>query len=417
MTTSSATLAIDGGERAMAALPPRHLFGSEEKAAVDALFDSCIASGEVFSYNGAEEQAYCQEFAQYMGGGYADAVNSGSSAVYVALRSLRLPAFTEVLCGPISDPGGIMPIALCNNIPVPVDGAPGSFNPDPASIAERITEHTSAIVVTHIAGIPADMEAIMQLARSHGLKVVEDCAQAHGADFRGRKVGTWGDVAAFSTMSGKHHATGGQGGVVYTQEEETYWWARRTSDRGKPFNLPGARGNVVASSNLNLNDLSAVIGRVQLRKLPGILARRQESARWLIAACREELQSLRIADGPADANSVYWFLFGQLCLEKLSVDKATFVKALQAEGVPCGPSYLHLFVDHDWYRNRQVFDGTDYPWGCPLYKGDANAEYPVPNIRETDTYTFQLPWHEGITVEVAKQILQALLKVEKAYLK
>ena len=122
------TLAVDGGEPAVKDLPPRHLFGKAEKNAVSRLFDEHIRRGSVFGYNGPVENAYCREFAEFMGGGYADAVNSGSSAVYVALRALQVPAFSEVVCGPISDPGGIMPIALAGCIPVCADGAPGSFN-------------------------------------------------------------------------------------------------------------------------------------------------------------------------------------------------------------------------------------------------------------------------------------------------
>ena len=91
--------------------------------------------------------------------------------------------------------------------------------------------------------------------------------------------------------------------------------------------------------------------------------------------------------------------------------------ALQAEGVPCGLSYLHLFTEHDWYRDREVFHGTGHPWTSPLYKGDPDREYPVPNIRATDEYSFTIGWHERITVGKAKQIFSAFRKVERAYLK
>jgi len=410
------TLALDGGAKAVPKWPTRGLIDAKEKQAVVALFDQAIESGNAIGYNGAEEENYCKEFSAFMGGGYADGVNSGSSAVYVALRAMKVKAFSEVICGPISDPGGFMPIALAGCIPVPADAEPGSFNMSPKSLAQRITKHTGAIVVTHIAGLPAEMEPILDLAKAKGIPVIEDCAQAHGALYRGKRVGSLGDIGAFSTMSGKHHCTGGQGGVVFSKSEETYWQIRRCADRGKPFNLTGTHGNVLAAHNMNLNELSACIGRVQLRKLPRIVAARQKSARWLIASCREKLKSVRIVDAAHGSEGVYWFLIGQLDLTKLRVNKETFVKALSAEGLPCGTTYLHVFADHDWYRNRNVFEGTTYPWTAPLYKGDPTREYPIPNVRATDKYSFQLFWNERVTPVVARQALNAIKKVEQAYL-
>lgn len=412
---STDTLAVNGGVPVIDEWPKRHLFGEEEKAAAVELFDRVIEAGNVFGYNGPDEQAYCKEFCDFMGGGFADGVNSGSSAVYVALKAAHVPAFSEVICGPISDPGGIMPIALAGCIPVAADAEPGQFNISPASIRERLNERTGAILVAHIAGIPAELDEITKIACDAGIPVIEDCAQAHGAAYDGKLCGHWGLTAAFSTMSGKHHATGGQGGVVFTDFEENYWAARRFSDRGKAFNIDDSNGNVVASHNLNLNDLSAAIGRVQIRKLPEIIEGRRRSAQVLIEGC-QELQTIRVMQGGPKADPVHWFLMLQLDLDKLTVDKATFVEALQAEGVPCNPSYLHLFTQHDWYRNRAVFEGSRFPWDSPEYKGDPDQEYLTPNIIETDSYSFQLAWHEKITPEHANRVLEAFAKVENAFL-
>ena len=156
-------LAMNGGTPAAAGLPPRGHMGKEEKAAVDALFDEMIASGNAPTYHGKQEEAFCKEFAEYLGGGYADGVNSGTNSVFVALRALDLPPFSEVLFGCITDNGGVMPIVMNNCIPIPVDTVPGSFNIGPEQIEARITERTSAIVIAHIMGEPADMPAIMKV--------------------------------------------------------------------------------------------------------------------------------------------------------------------------------------------------------------------------------------------------------------
>ena len=410
-------LALHGGEKVCKSpWPERALIGEEEKQAVVALFDEAIASGKPIGYNGPQEEAYCKEFAESLGGGYADAVNSGTSAVYVALRALEIPPFTEVVVSAVTDPGGVMPIPLINCIPVPADAAPGSYNVGPDQIEARITERTSAIVVAHIAGIPADMAPIMEVARGRGLPVIEDCAQAHGARYKGRCVGTFGDVAAFSTMFGKHHSTGPQGGIVFTQREDLYWRTRRAADRGKPFGLEGVKTNVVASLNLNLNEISAAIGRVQLKKLPRIVASRRRFAKALGEGCRS-LKSVRLMADPPDAAPSCWFLLFKLDLDRISVDKETFVQALSAEGLPVDATYLHLFTRAEWYKNRAVFARSGYPWASPLYKGDPDAAYPTPNVVATDARHFRMSLHENLGPQQAEDVLAGLKKVETAYLK
>ena len=146
-------LALHGGPKVRTTpWPERHLIGKEEKEAVDALFDESIRTGQAFGHNGSQEESYCSEFAQWLGGGYADAVNSGTTAVQVALRSLDLEPFTEVIVSPITDPGGSMPIPLMNCIPMVADAAPDCYNTGPAQVEDLIGPRTSAIVVAHIGG-------------------------------------------------------------------------------------------------------------------------------------------------------------------------------------------------------------------------------------------------------------------------
>lgn len=416
-TTGPDVLAIDGGPKVRTdAWPSRRLFGEKEKWAVTALFDRCIETGEAFGYNGPEEEAFCREFAEALGGGFADGVNSGTNAVYVALRSLEIEPYTEVIVPPITDPGGVMPVPLMNCIPVPADSAPGSYNTDAERIKARLTERTSVIIVAHIAGIPADMDPILELARERSIPVVEDCAQAHGATYKGRRVGTFGDVAAFSTMFGKHLATGGQGGVVFTRREEVYWKIRQMADRGKPFGLEGASDNVVAALNCNMDELNATIGRVQLHKLTDIIARRRRLALAIEEGCRQRLATIRLIGDPPHGESSYWFLFFQFEPERLGVDKARFVQALAAEGLPVGASYLHCPPHWPWFRQRSVHGKTNLPWSSMQYKGDAEQSYPMPNVEATDARHFRMGFHESWTDREITDTLSALEKVEQVYL-
>jgi dTDP-4-amino-4,6-dideoxygalactose transaminase len=314
-------LAIDGGPKVRETpLPARGLIGPEEKAAAMALFDQAIASGNAFGYGGPAEQQYEKDFAAYLGGGFADAVNSGSNAVYCALGALQLEPFSEVIVPPITDCGGIMPVALLGLVPVVADADVRSYNTCAEQIAPLVSERTRAIIVAHIAGDAVDMDPVLALARRHQLYVIEDCAQSHGTLYKGRLAGTVGDIAAFSTMFGKHHCTGGQGGVVFTRNETLHWQGKRFADRGKPFNLTGVAGNVVAGLNCNLNDLSAAIGSAQVKKLPAIIASRVRVGNAIRDALRDQ-PAVQVGWQVPDSQSSYWFLRMVVRPQALRVDK------------------------------------------------------------------------------------------------
>jgi perosamine synthetase len=408
-------LAINGGPKVReAAWPGRGLVGREERDAVNALFDAAIASGNAPGYDGAEEAAYCAEFAEMMGGGYADAVSSGTAAVYVALKALDLEPFTEVIVPPITDPGGMMPVPLLNCIPMVADAAPGCYNTGPEQVAELISPLTSAIVVAHIAGEPADVEGIVQVAAKQGIPVIEDCAQAPGAKLNGRPVGAFGDLGAFSTMFGKHFCTGGQGGVVFTRSEEMYWKVRRASDRGKPYGLEPGSSNCVASLNLNLNDLAAAIGRAQLKKLPRIAERRRE----IVAGIGEgiaELQTVSLPPQLPGAEASYWFLRMRFHPEGATCDKFTYCSALGAEGLPVGAEYRAFPHEMTWYKGRRVFGTSGLPWSSPEYKGDANRTFPCPNAHEAVERHFNVHIHEGWGAQEVDDAVEILRKVDAAY--
>lgn len=415
-------LALEGGAPAISRpLTPRGHFGAEERTAALRVMDQAIAAGIAPVYGGEEETAFCKEFAAQMGGGFADAVNSGTTAVYVALRALELEPFTEVIVGPITDPGGMMPIVLCNCIPVVADTEPGSFNLSPASVESLISPLTSAIVVPHIAGEPVDMDAIMDIARRHHLKVVEDCAQAHGACWSGRRLGNFGDIAAFSMMHGKHTCTGGQGGIVFTRDEALYWKIRSYSDRGKPFGLPEGCTNPVASLNCNLEEVGCAIGREQLKKADAIAdGRRRVAAAIREAVQREEIRCLSFPTFDERALPSFWFMRVRLDTSLLTCSKAEFCKALAAEGLPVNPHYNAFPSLMDWCQNKKVFGSSQYPWAAPEYKGDHERSYrkeDIPNAIQAVEDHFILYALESWTGEDIAMVTTALRKVWNAYQK
>ena len=413
-------LAIDGGSPVRSEpMPRRSLIGEEVKAAAMTVFDEAIATGEAFGYNGKYEEQYEKDFAKFMGGGFADGVSSGTNAVFVALGALQLDALSEVIVPPITDAGGFMPVAFVGCVPIMADTDPRSYNTSAEEIEPMITERTRAIIVAHIGGEPADMDPIMELARTRNLYVIEDCAQAHGALYKGRVVGAIGDIAAFSTMYSKHHCTGGQGGVVYTQNEDLYWRIKRFADRGKPFNIEGTiEGvhNVVAGLNCNLNDLSAAIGSVQLKKLSTVIDRRCKIGE----AIKEGLQNCTAVSmgwQVPDTRPVYWFMRLKLDLDAISVSKEQFCAALKKEGILASSSYRYIPCENPWFKNKAVFGKSGFPWNCSDYKGPRDPQFKFDNaIKVTDTH-FNINFHENYGQKEIDDILTAIKKVERAYLK
>jgi len=304
---------------------------------------------------------------------------------------------------------------LLNLIPVVADAAPGSYNSGADEVEALLSPLTAAILVDHIGGEPADVVGIAALAERQGIPLIEDCSQSHGATLHGQPVGTFGALSVFSTMHGKHHSTGGQGGVVFTRDEARYHAVRRASDRGKPFFLPPGTTNVVASLNLNLNDLAAAIGRVQLRKLPRIVRRR----RAIVSQLADRIVHLRctsIPDPIAGAEPSYWFLRMRYHTEAASCDKETYCQALAAEGLPVAADY-RAALPHtmDWFQQRRVFGSSGYPWSSPDYAGDADRTFPCPNAQAAMDAHYNLYLHEGWQDADIDDAAAILDKVDRAY--
>jgi hypothetical protein len=222
----------------------------------------------------------------------------------------------------------------------------------------------------------------MDLAREHSLWVIEDCAQAHDAEWRGRKAGSIGHMGCYSLMSGKHSTAGGQGGMVVTNDEDLYWQAKRFADRGKPFNSD-APGNMFVGVNYRMTELGAAIGRVQLQKLPEIVRVRRRCVQiieeTLVEQGTEGVQMGKVIEG---AKSAYWFIFLRWHAERMSVDKARFCEAVGAEGVGVAANYGALAMMNPYMLDHKAYGNSDCPWCCPLWEKQGNVDYANLGARE-----------------------------------
>jgi len=394
--------------------PRRRHFGKRERDAVVKVMNREMRQGGAIVYDGPEEKAYTQAFTAYLGGGFAKAVNSGTNAVYVALRALDLEPGSEVIVPPITDAGGCMPVVMTNCIPIPADSDVDSINTSAEQIEKMITRRTSAILIAHVSGHPLDMDPILKLADASRLPVVEDCAQAHGAIYKGRMVGTMGTIAAFSTMFGKHHSTGAQGGVVFTRETMLFARVRQVTDRGKPHGVvgPNGSGNVVASLNFNQDEISMAIGRVQLEKLPAAVAARRAFVAS-VEQCMNGLESVTVVGPPRDSAGSYWFLLLKLDLSKLECTNQEFADGLYAEGIEgVTGGYPFFPTDQPWYRDAIVYGESRLPWSLVQ---ELPRAFALPNAHAANRMMVRVDVHEQLRLKEAADLVSAVKKIAHYY--
>lgn len=409
-------LAIDGGEPVRTdPWPGRVQIDDREIDTVMELMNAARTGGAFDRYAGEQVDTYEQEFAAQIGTEFATGTGAGTGAIHAALAALRLEPGSEVISAPITDQGAIMPVVDLNCIPIFADASPECMNMDPDSVREEITDRTRAIVCGHIAGIPCEMAEIMQIAEEHDLYVIEDCAQAHDAIYHGEKCGCIGHLAAFSLMSGKHTTSGGQGGMVLTDDQELYWNAKRFADRGKPFNSE-VGSNLFLGLNYRMTELEGAIGRVQLQKMEGIA----DARRAFVSRLEEEigdLETVRVCWYPEDSQPAWWFLLIRIYPEKLSVDKAQFAAAVAAEGIPMGAGYGAIAPHAHWLQNQCAFGRKSrFPWDT-LWEGDWEEVLKVPGAEAADANHMRMGVHECLTEREAVDTAAALRKVERAYKK
>lgn len=253
------------------------IIGEEEKKAVL----SVLASGMLAQ--GENVREFEEKFAKYVGTKYAVATSSGTTAIHLTLLALGLGKADVVITTPFTFISTVTPILFCGAKPVFADIDKRTFNIDPEKIEESITKNTKLILPVHLYGQPADLASIMSIAKEHNLLVVEDACQSHGAEFNGKKVGSFGDAGCFSFYATKNMTTG-EGGMVTTNNKKLAEKIRLLRDHGQK-----SRYNYVfLGYNFRMTDIAAAIGIEQLKKLDKLNARRQENAKFL----SEELEEV-----------------------------------------------------------------------------------------------------------------------------
>lgn len=367
-------LALFGGPKTIAQpFAKYNSIGREEIEAGKAVLESGQLSGFYGSWDekffgGDKVREFEKDWTKFFGVKHAVTVNSNTSGLIAAVGAIGIDPGDEVIVSPWTMSASATAIVVWNAIPVFADIEDETFNLDPASIERNITPRTRAIMVTDIFGHAADMDAIMAIASKHKLKVIEDCAQAPAARYRGRYAGTIADIGVYSLNYHKHIHTG-EGGVCVTNDAtlaERLQLIRNHAEAVVAGKGVDDLSNMIGF-NFRMTEIEAAIGIEQLKKLKILTAARTNQAARLDAGLAN-LRGLRTSIVKPGCSHVYYVYPLVYDDTQTGVPREQVVKALRAEGVPASVGYLNLHL-LPMYQQRIAHGRNGFPWSAPFYHG------------------------------------------------
>jgi dTDP-4-amino-4,6-dideoxygalactose transaminase len=316
------------------------VFESDETSAVMAV----LKSGKVNYWTGTECREFEREYASYLGINHTIALHNGTAALELALYAFGIGAGDEVITTPRTFIASASAAVMRGAVPIMADVDPVSQNITASTIKKVITKRSKAIIVVHLAGFPCDMDAIMDLAREHNLVVIEDCAQAQGAFYKGRPVGSIGHAGAFSFCQDKIITTGGEGGLLALNDPAIWAKAWAYKDHGKSFDAvynrqhpPGFKWlHESFGTNWRMLEIQAAIGRIQLRKLPKWVEQRRANADVLTTAF-SKIPAFRVTRVPDDLQHSYYKYYVFVKQKKLKAgwSRDRIMNEIVSLGIPC----------------------------------------------------------------------------------
>jgi dTDP-4-amino-4,6-dideoxygalactose transaminase len=334
----SATLAIDGGSPVRTdPFPSWPIFGKREEE----LLLEVLHSGNWGELQGNKVTTFAKQFAAFQGAEYGVAVPNGTLALEVGLEALGVGPGDEIITTAYTFIATAASAFSVGARPIFVDIDPATNNIDPARIEEAITDRTKAIVPVHIGGQPADMDGVLEVAKKHGIPVLEDACQAWGSSWKGQPVGAIGDLGAFSFQASKN-ITAGEGGIVVTNDHDLYGKAWSLHNVGRSPD-GGWYQHDRPGKNLRLSEFQGAVLIAQLERLPEAMDRRQRSAERLTAVL-EDVPGLTPLKLDERVTGTSWHLY-QMRYDPAAFnghDRAEFLKALAAEGIPASGGYVPL---------------------------------------------------------------------------
>jgi 8-amino-3,8-dideoxy-alpha-D-manno-octulosonate transaminase len=408
-------LAIEGGPKAVTTpQAPHRRFGQVER---EALLQA-LENENLFRYLREDEsqvRVFERRFGELIGSPHCLAVSSGTAALICGLIGLGIGPGDEVILPGYTYVSSAAAVINARAVPV-IAEVDDTLTLDPTDVERKITASTRAIMPVHMRGVPSRMDELLRIAREHDLLVIEDTAQACGGSYRGRRLGTLGDVGCFSLQHYKIITTG-EGGALVTEDPKVFGRAVMYHDAGRPY-WEGYEGEVIPGVNFRMSELAGAIGRAQVGQLDAILDRTRRAKRRILegiaGAPGFELQ--RVADPEGDCGIV-------LIMFLPDVNEAKrFAAALKAEGCAAGTVYSggipdrHIYAHWDHVLAKKGYSEKDNPWTHPYYRG--SAAYSPDMCPRTLDYlgrSVAMPIPDHLTDREADERAHAIRKVAEAY--
>ncbi|MFH1624656.1 MAG: DegT/DnrJ/EryC1/StrS aminotransferase family protein [Pseudomonadota bacterium] len=411
-------LAIDGGRPVRdKPFPPWPHFGEDEIGAATRV----LKSGKVNYWTGEEGRLFEKEFAASIGCPYGVALANGSVALELALLVLGVGPGDEVVVTPRTFIASASCVAIRGATPIFADVDLDSGNITAESVRAALTPKTSAIICVHLAGWPCDMESIMDLAKEKELWVIEDCAQALGAKYKGRPVGSFGHVSCFSFCQDKMLTTGGEGGMLITNDEALFKRVWSYKDHGKSYDTVYDRKAASDSpyvhesigTNLRLTEIQAAIGRVALRKLTDWVKIRRRNAEMLEQGFKK-YPSLRVAVPAEVIYNSYYRCCSYVRPERLkpSWDRDRITAAINAEGIPCFSwNCSEVYLERAFTDCSRELRVKSSELELSTEKSGVRSQERLPSAKELGETSLLFLVHPTLTEEDMKDAVKAMDKV------
>jgi dTDP-4-amino-4,6-dideoxygalactose transaminase len=349
-------------------------FGTEERYGEGERKElmEALQQGTLFYAYGKKVHQLESDFSRRLGVRHAVACSSGTAGIHAAMTAVGISPGDEVIVPPITDMGSVIPILYQGAIPVFADLHPQSYELLPEAVEAAITPRTRAVLAVHLWGNACDLDALLDICKRHKLILIEDCAQAFSSSYRGKPVGTIGDIGCFSLNEFKHIACG-DGGITVTNDPYLATRLRLSTDKAYSREPGAARHPGFLANNYRMTELQGAVAVAQLTKLDSIVARRRK---WCSALSEnlQDVEGITLPQPTPGCDPSWWFYMFRVVPEVLGADADAFAEALKAEGLPATPHYIGeciyeypVFAGHTAFeRGSHPYSGRNYGKGlCP----------------------------------------------------
>ncbi len=398
-------LALLGGEKAVKQpAPPPVRWGEPERERLEAM----LRQDSLFYWQGPQTKLLIERFRKVCPLEQVMTCSSGTAALHIAVASAGIGPGDEVITSPVTDMGTVIGVLFQQGVPVFADLKPATYNLDPADVERRITPRTKAIIAVHLCGNPCDLSALKDLAGRRGLVLIEDCAQAWGARYRGQPIGTAGDIACFSLQNSKH-VTCGDGGVVASSDKRFGPLLQRFGDKG--FDRLSTGGLFEAfGTNYRMSEPQAAVAAAQLERLERIAAARSRLGNLLTEKIAGAA-GIVPHEVRGDDRCVYWFYMLRLKPGAFRCDRPELVKALAAEGAPVSAGYIPVPLYGNPIFQKHAFFAGRWP---VKDLGLTSMDYTKASCPEAEAILktgIRVTIHEGMSEEYVLAVAAAIRKV------